>query len=549
MKDETEDNSRENSDHITVIPSNQRRTSAPVSGTQEVISGVDVVDASLRNTSQSKSVTVLASNDQSRNDDNKNAMSNNDSRSSHVRPSSFHHDKNPSTTSSDASSSYEPYMTLSECHSGKPGMRSPFGQQHNPPRPPKPRTLGRRSHSKSESSSSSLNDEEVRHFNSRVPAPSSSMLPTIPAGDPGAYDIPKSSAVQLRDKKSLVSHQQQPNSDLPRLASEVKQQLSHSKLPTIPAGDAAEYSRSIGETMSSSTLKPKQSSSSSVPVSPVKVLPVASNRATTGMIGPDQMYDFPKTNSLTLPHVSHVRSASDSRRRILNSSGNEDDNTDLSRKVPVPQFAALGLDASITNPDATSMIGRHNYTNSAPGFFQNKESMLVYDYNPSLEESNQSKLAFSAPPRPPKPDTLGRSGPSSRNKPGSASVKQRSQSGSSFPHRQVTPDELTYLDLDLTESDTSSPRTPNTDLVHHDFCKRSGSHSASHLTPHKMISGNGSRNGSSFSFNNNSSSRLLSHHHVQLREPPLPRSTVYKTVDFVKTDALNKVKAIIEGGG
>lgn len=564
--EEYADNNRNNNsdDHVNVIP-------GELSGNQEVTHvGTDVVDAahhptsspSIRNVIATSSTSLLTNNNlpnennQSRknsslNSRNANNSSNNTSYSvPHInnnRLPSVHHDKNPST-SSEGSSSYEPYMTLSECHTGIPVTRSHFGHQvAQPPRPPKPQTLGRRSKSKSESSSSSLNEEEPRHLNTRVPPPSSSsLLPTIPAGDPGAYDMPKNNTVQLRDKGHSTSAKlQTANYDFPRSASEMRQlqHLNHGKLVTHPGGDLGTYDvpRLTGEKVHSSTLKPKSSSSSSVPVSPVKILPPP--RVTNGMIGPDQMYDFPKFNSSTLPHVSHTRSASDSKRRIVVSESNDD----LNRQVPVPELSALNIDPVTGNP-----IGRHNYTNSAPGFFQNKESMLVYEYNPTLEDSNhndgnRNPLPESAPPRPPKPDKLGKNSRQNKNKQVSE-VKQRSQSGSSLPHNHSLENELNYLDVEqmtFTESDASSPRTPNMDTIsHRDSLRGSGRGGSNHSTPHKMMSGNRSHSSSAF---NSKSSLHPSRPKYQL-DPPPPRSTVYKTVDFVKTNALSKTKAIVEGG-
>lgn len=81
------------------------------------------------------------------------------------------------------------------------------------------------------------------------------------------------------------------------------------------------------------------------------------------------------------------------------------------------------------------------------------------------------------------------------------------------PPKAVLEGEIQYLDLDLelqSDSNSQSPRTPNE--VHHQ-------RSSSTLSNRESLSGNGQ---------------------------PSSGSTVYKTVDFLKTEAFNKMRQNVE---
>lgn len=88
--------------------------------------------------------------------------------------------------------------------------------------------------------------------------------------------------------------------------------------------------------------------------------------------------------------------------------------------------------------------------------------------------------------------------------------------------------ELQYLDLDLIDSDHSSPRTPTSVPI-----EPSNSSSASNIkhtvTTHKERSPGGINVAATIT-------------------PSLAKSTVYKTVDFIKTEALNKLRHTLDQG-
>lgn len=86
--------------------------------------------------------------------------------------------------------------------------------------------------------------------------------------------------------------------------------------------------------------------------------------------------------------------------------------------------------------------------------------------------------------------------------------------------------ELQYLDLDL-DSDNSSPRTPNSVSADHQTSASTVRESQVYVPPITIVT---------------SSSTLPS------GSPSASKSTVYKTVDFVKTDALNTLRHKVEEG-
>lgn len=100
-------------------------------------------------------------------------------------------------------------------------------------------------------------------------------------------------------------------------------------------------------------------------------------------------------------------------------------------------------------------------------------------------------------------------------------------------------EELNYLDLDLVDSDNSSPRTPNMDTV---VAPKTSSSPRKEVV-HHHLGNNGPSIPSSSSLNSS-----LNHPVPQPSSHSIPRSTVYKTVDFIKTDALNKLRHNIQEG-
>ena len=86
--------------------------------------------------------------------------------------------------------------------------------------------------------------------------------------------------------------------------------------------------------------------------------------------------------------------------------------------------------------------------------------------------------------------------------------------------------ELQYLDLDL-DSDNSSPRTPNLVAVDHQTSASALKESQVHVTPNAAVTSTSTLPSGSLSAS---------------------KSTVYKTVDFVKTDALNTLRHKVEEG-
>lgn len=93
--------------------------------------------------------------------------------------------------------------------------------------------------------------------------------------------------------------------------------------------------------------------------------------------------------------------------------------------------------------------------------------------------------------------------------------------------------ELQYLDLDLNDSDHSSPRTPN--LIE-------ANNHVSSMSNHKQHT----LSSSPMKERNTTAAATVT---ANVIPSATSKSTVYKTVDFVKTDALNKVRHTFDQTG
>ena len=322
--------------------------------------------------------------------------------------------------------------------------------------------------------------------------------------------------------------------------------LSRSKLEpehasAAPSNDAYDLPKSTGERVTPSKSLEKQRRTASARVAPT----------------PD-----PKTLPDLLDKTVEKPVLSSVERKTI-------DSYDFPATTKVHVIESDILDAPVAlHPSARVEAGRHPYSNSAPGFKATKDSVFIYDYRPSLPTSNDDPLihspcdgatgdvsAVDRSPRTPnsgfsevtppavdrnlKPRRKGSdsdttASPTTPNpfrlKPAPDGKRQSSGTAAAVtrPRKpRVLPEgpELQYLDLDL-DSDNSSPRTPNLVAADHQNSCSTLKDAAPYVPPNIVLTSSSSLPTSSPS----SSSQ----------------STVYKTVDFIKTDALNTLRSKVE---
>lgn len=203
-----------------------------------------------------------------------------------------------------------------------------------PPRPPKPATL-RRSKSKSQSSSSLVNNNDVLEdvqLHQSVPPPPPPVV-TVSQVDE-SYDIPKSTV-----NKDTVSNVTQ----------------------VVPTPMSTVYVRG-----------------KKGPLNQVSPLAAANTSVRPPELTTSELYDFPKS-----VEANATISTTTSTTGTTATSSKNEPVFDLNATVPF--VGQMKKDSG----------GRHSYSNAAPGFKSNKESVFNYDYKPTLPSTSDDQIALS----------------------------------------------------------------------------------------------------------------------------------------------------------
>lgn len=298
----------------------------------------------------------------------------------------------------------------------------------------------------------------------------------------------------------------------------------------------------------------------------------------------EDAYDIPRVMAQsTHPHPDSGVGVPISTRVPLRPSRNVTKKLDDMYDFPrVMAKSAEAVDLNTPVPLSNSLRpGKHLYLNSAPGFFSNKETVFNYDYRPSLPiPSDEATDVPARSPRSsgndvtppavnrhlkPRPKTTGSptspihfylspppsSSGAMRKKVSNSDDKKKSRRVHREPEDHPN---LQYLDLDL-DSDNSSPRTPNLIEsgvgIHHQKTPSSSSVGSASGRSSCITSGdigtyqnpgyNGINNGGimiTHAPNNSCNSSSGGNSKSQSQSP----NSVYKTVDFVRTLAFNKLR-------